>query len=98
MSRDYIATPLDQAQKVEAMLRVMSMAIDGEQICATSFADNGWGCLIDMAIETMCDLIEKIAVLERVVSKQTSTETSATVQAFYCWRVFGRIAMRPAYS
>jgi hypothetical protein len=64
MSRDYIATPLDQAQKVEAMLRIMSMAIDGEQICATSFADNGGGRLIDMMIELMGDLIKKVEEME----------------------------------
>ncbi|MGR3477400.1 hypothetical protein [Sulfitobacter sp.] len=64
MSRDSIATPLAQAEKVEAMLRVMSMAIDGEQICATSFADNGGGRLVDMMIEIMGDLIEKIEALE----------------------------------
>ena len=63
-----------------------------------AFQGRGGGCLIDMAIEPMGELIEKIEVLEPVVSKQTSTETSATVQAFYCCRVFGRVAMRSAHS
>ncbi len=66
LRRDNITTPLYQAEKVEAMLRVISMAIDGEQICATSFADNCGGSLIDMMIEIMGDLIEKIEVMERM--------------------------------
>jgi hypothetical protein len=47
---DHIEAAIDRANKLEHLLRIMSMAIDGEQISATSFADNGGGSLIDMAI------------------------------------------------
>ena len=46
---DHIEAAIDRANKLEHLLRIMSMAIDGEQISATSFADNGGGSLIDMA-------------------------------------------------
>lgn len=70
MSQVQIDTALDQAHTVESLLRVMSMAIDGEQICATSFADNGGGRLIDMSIQMMGDLIGKIEALERVATSK----------------------------
>tara|TARA_R110002072_G_scaffold4970_1_gene33751 strand:- start:131 stop:367 length:237 start_codon:yes stop_codon:yes gene_type:complete len=75
MSRDKIEAALDQANKVESMLRVMSMAIEGEQICPTSFADNGGGVLIDIAIEAMRHLgtsIDQIDALERAANSKVS--------------------------
>jgi hypothetical protein len=70
MTRENIGSAADQAHKVESILRVMSMAIDGEQICATSFTENGGGSLIDLTIEMMGELIEKIHVLERTAASR----------------------------
>lgn len=64
MSQVQIDTALDQAHTVESILRVIWMAIEAEKICATSFADNGGGSLIDMTIGMMGDLIEKIETIE----------------------------------
>ncbi|KZX95341.1 MULTISPECIES: hypothetical protein [unclassified Sulfitobacter] len=61
---DHIEAAIDRANTLENLLRIMSMAIEAEQISATSFADNGGGSLIDMAISMAREIINGLDVVQ----------------------------------
>lgn len=47
----YIEAAIDRAYRLESLLRIMSLAVDGEQISDATFSKAGGGSLIDLAAE-----------------------------------------------
>jgi hypothetical protein len=59
MSRpEHIEAAIDQAYRLESLLRVMSMAVDGEQVSGTTLALSGGGSILDMAADMAGQLVE----------------------------------------
>lgn len=46
-----IEAAIENAYKLESLLRVLSLAVEGEQIAGQTFAHCGGGSVIDMAAE-----------------------------------------------
>lgn len=59
-SNDHVECAIDQAYKLSSLLRVLSLAVDGEQIAGTTFAFNGGGSIIDMAANMAGEIVENL--------------------------------------
>jgi hypothetical protein len=50
-------TPVDRAHDLYSLLRVLSLAVDGEQIAGLTFNASGGGRLLDMAAGLAFDIL-----------------------------------------
>ena len=57
---EYVENAIDQAYKLESLLRVLSMAVDGEQICGKTFEHAGGGSVLDMAADLAGEIVNEL--------------------------------------
>lgn len=57
---------VNRAYKLESLLRILSLATDGEQIAGKTFEQCGGGAVIDIAIELAGELVVHLEGIERL--------------------------------
>lgn len=63
MSRpQHIEDAISRAYRIESLLRILSMAVDGEQISGTTFTLSGGGAILDTAADMVGELAEALEV------------------------------------
>ncbi len=65
MSRPaHIEAAIDRAYRIESLLRVLSLAVDGEQVSGTRLAFSGGGSILDMAADMAGELVEGLEIAD----------------------------------
>ncbi|MBT54777.1 MAG: hypothetical protein CMF72_15425 [Mameliella sp.] len=55
---DHVVAALDRASKLESLLRVLSLAMDGEQVAGAGRLDHvGGGAVLDMAADMAREIV-----------------------------------------
>lgn len=55
----------NRAYDLQSLLRILSLATDGQQIAGKTFEDCGGGSVLDMAAEMAGEIVEALEVLQR---------------------------------
>ncbi len=69
----HVEAAIAQAYRVESLLRILSMAVDGEQASGTTLALSGGGSIIDMAADMAGEIIEGLEVGEKDAGRSQVT-------------------------
>jgi len=68
----YVETAINHAYKLESLLRVLSMAVDGEQISGKTFEYVGGGSILDMAADLAGEIVNGLEYAGKQHSKPDS--------------------------
>jgi hypothetical protein len=69
---DAMSSIVDRAYALESMLRILSLAADGEQIRTRGFADCGGGAVLDVAVEMAGEIVQQLEVAELAARRVTA--------------------------
>lgn len=58
------ATIIDRAYKLESLLRILTLATDGEQIAGKTFEHCGGGAVLEMAAEMAGEIVSALEIAE----------------------------------
>ena len=65
-------TTIELAYKLESLLRILSLATDGEQIAGKIFEQCGGGAMIDMAADMAGEIIISLELAEHARKNQAA--------------------------
>jgi hypothetical protein len=65
-------TPVEQAYLLESLLRVLSLATDGEQIAGKTFEFCGGGSVLDMAADMAGAIVDALEKVEMAAKAQAA--------------------------
>lgn len=65
-------TTIELAYKLESLLRILSLATDGEQIAGKTFEQCGGGAMIDMAADMAGEIIISLELAEHARKNQAA--------------------------
>lgn len=71
-------TAVNLAYKLESLLRLASLATDGEQIAGKTFEQCGGGAVLDLAAEMALKIITDLEVAEQAQKRASGLCTSHT--------------------
>jgi hypothetical protein len=61
----YVEAAIGTAYRLESLLKILSLAADGERIAGVTFCDNGGGSVIDMAADMAGEIVEGLELWVR---------------------------------
>ena len=65
-------TTIELAYKLESLLRILSLATDGEQIAGKTFEQCGGGAMIDMAADMAGEIVISLELAEHARKNQAA--------------------------